>query len=57
MVRIEVDGEMEEELAPSWRGAFSALLHAAMAKGAPELVAPSELPMLTRAYDSVFGPA
>jgi hypothetical protein len=28
-----------------------------MAKGAPEQVEPTELAVLTEAYDSVFGPA
>ncbi|OZI49060.1 hypothetical protein [Bordetella genomosp. 5] len=49
------DGEIEESLAAPWDGACSALLHAAMARGAPGLVPAADSTTLTRAFDTVFG--
>lgn len=55
VTRIEEDGEVEEQLAPPWSGACSALLHAAMAQGAPEVVAAADVAVLMQAGTRVFG--
>ncbi|MFJ1302701.1 hypothetical protein ACILG0_22300 [Pseudomonadota bacterium AL_CKDN230030165-1A_HGKHYDSX7] len=54
ILRIEDDGEIEETLAAPWDGACSALLHAAMARGAPGLVSEADSTTLTRAFDTAF---
>ena len=53
-IEDEDDGEIEETLAAPWDGACSALLHAAMARGAPGLVSEADSTTLTRAFDTVF---
>lgn len=51
----EVDDEGEKHLTGPWAGALAALLHAAMALGAPELVSDADRRMLLDAWEHGFG--
>lgn len=55
VVLIEDDGETEEMLAPTWRGACHALLCAAMGMGATQYVSRADAAELTQAWRGVFG--
>jgi len=51
---FETDEDGEVFLAADWAGASHALLHAAMALGAPDLVPPGDRELLTRAWTARF---
>lgn len=50
-----VDGDGENVLAEPWESASHALLHAAMALGAPELAGPTDAAVLVAAWESTIG--
>jgi hypothetical protein len=52
---LNVDPDSEQLLGEPWATAASALIHAAMAIGAPELVTAAEAALLTAAWRAVLG--